>query len=247
MKRFSKSARVFYRANKGLIISSIVVLILAGSVGLWYYQRTAPARERARIVRQQEMVAGIIAKGNIDQCAEARGIIIEGVDYETVCKNNIHIDRAYENNDLSACEKLDNNLIQVDLCKQRVIVQAIMSGTNKDICEANLSDPLKLLCLETYWTEQAVARDDIALCNQLPESHQNARCKDNVLIEELVFKKKPTSCDAFSKSLQSGCELFKKNVSHAPTNSTDCSISTSRVFESLCVNREYIHNATLAP
>lgn len=247
MRSFSKSAKVFYRANKSLILSSVFVLLLLGLGGFWYYQRTAPARERARIVRQQEMVAGIIATGDLDQCAKAQGIIIEGVDYETVCRNNIHLNQARTVLNVSTCDKLENNAYAKDLCKQQIIFQSIVQGRNKDICNNSLPDQLRAFCLETYWTEQAVARDDIALCAKSGIDASVTRCMDNVLIEDLVFKKKPISCDMFSKSMQPGCELFKKDIALNATKLADCSAITNRVFESFCVNREYIHSVTLAP
>lgn len=237
MRNFSKSAKVFYRANKVLILSSVFVVLLAALGGFWYYQRTAPARERARIVRQKTMVADIIAAGDISQCARAHGIVIGGDNWEAVCKNNIALKQAARTLDLSQCDNLDGNLMNPDLCKRDVVYEKMIKNPDITLCSSLGDGALRDFCATLYWTEAAIAKNNAMLCNQHKNSARRESCKNEFLMNQLVFEEKKISCEAFPENMRSGCAALSNKKRASLTDFNVCLNTGNRLFERACIDR----------
>src|SRR3989338_6403955 len=67
-----------------IIVLGITTYILWSSVN---FRR--PVDPRIIKQAQQQRVADIIKSGDLDGCVAAQGLIIDGVNQETVCRNNI--------------------------------------------------------------------------------------------------------------------------------------------------------------
>lgn len=203
MRSFSKSAKVFYRANKSLILSSVFVLLLFGGVWFWYYQKTAPARERARIPRQQEQVAEIVRSGDLERCRQFDGKIINGNDYGRVCRNNIFLQAAFKQLDFSTCDKLMTGYSPDD-CKKTVIEKLIESKASADVC-LQLSDDLKSFCQDRFIAVGAKNAKTIAACDGMSGPSAKNQCQGNVLLNILKDDGKKTNCSLFDGDIKSQC------------------------------------------
>src|SRR3989338_5599179 len=88
----------------------------------------------------QELVARIVASGRISQCAQVHGVIIDGIDYETVCRNNIAYQRALKTLDPEYCKGLDDRLISIEQCEAGILLEKINAGAALETCNLVSSD-----------------------------------------------------------------------------------------------------------
>lgn len=233
MMSFSKSAKVFYRANRGLILSSIFVVLLLGIGGFWYWQRTAPLR----IERQKMIVADVIAAGDIEQCAKARGMVIGGDDWEKVCKNNIALQQAGRTLELSQCDKLDGDFMEPEACKRGVIYKTMVRNPNGAFCLSLGEGALSDFCHTLHWTESAIAKNDMGFCDNHQDSARIARCRDEFFVDGLVFGRKEVSCDVFSEALRAGCLAYTGEKHSSEDGVSACLTTGNRSFEQICLSR----------
>lgn len=242
MRSFSKSAKVFYRANKVLILSSVFVVLLAGLGGLWYWQRSAPLR----VERQKTMVADIIAAGDIGKCAKARGIVIGGDDWEAVCRNNIALQQAGRTLELSQCDKLDSDFMKPEVCRRGVIYKTMVRNPDGALCLSLGGGALSDFCHALHWTELAIAKNDIGFCGNHQDPARIARCKDEFFVDGLIFGRKEIACDVFSETLRAGCLAYKGENHFLEDGVRACLATGNRSFEQACLSRSQAHETKRA-
>ena len=110
-----------------LIIGIVLLVLIAGGL-VWYSaSRPAPASlaPGASSAAFQQNVKSIIQSGDPSQCASVN-VVADGVNYETVCKNNIAWNTAQANLDVAACNALDNKLMSIADCQSSVIAGLIV-------------------------------------------------------------------------------------------------------------------------
>src|SRR3989344_6926275 len=66
----------------------------------------------------QELVARIVASGRLSRCAQVHGAVIDGIDYETVCRNNVSYRLAFKTLDPEYCKSLDDKLVPIEQCEE---------------------------------------------------------------------------------------------------------------------------------
>ncbi len=221
----------------------VVVALIALAVGA--YSVTRPSKKiistHSDMPSQEKAVADIIQKGNANDCAQAAGVNIEGTNYETVCKNNIALRQAQATLDLSKCDNLDGNLMSPDLCKQDIIYKKIVKDPNSALCDSLGSQGLHDFCYGVYWTEGAIAKNDIAMCNEYKDQARVVRCKDEFFMDQLVFQGKQISCNAFSKIIQPGCAAYQKIKHVSPIDVNACLSTGNPAFGPVCIHRYQVY------
>src|SRR3989344_5805404 len=60
---------------------------------------------------KMEIVSALIDSGDINRCQKVEGTIIDGLDYYSVCRNNIIVKKIETEPDLSLCDYVDNNML----------------------------------------------------------------------------------------------------------------------------------------
>jgi hypothetical protein len=161
--------------NKILLISIIAAVLVAGSALLaWWRAATQPSDQAFR-----DDVAAIIKSGDLAACDSANRIL-DGVNYRTVCRNNIFWNEAQSNLDFTACEGLDDRLMSVKDCETSVMVGLLRKEKSLSVCNT-VPDALKAACPSAYWSLAAVDQDNVTLCRNLPSSTE-PNCERNFLI-----------------------------------------------------------------
>ena len=161
---------------------------------------------------QQALVAEIIKTGQIERCAEAKGFIVDGIDYQTVCRNNIAFNLALSRLDLSSCSLLDDKLMSIEDCQQQVLLTKLAQENDLAVCDQAPTQALASSCQNAYWFQQAFEKQDISLCDKLTDSLAQTDCRDSNLIEQLILMPDDVSCNQFSEFLlfQNDCINFKE-------------------------------------
>lgn len=132
---------------------------------------------------------------------------VDGVNYKTVCLNNIYLKLAEEKLDYSACEKLVDT--SADVCQRRVMQLIIAKEKNISACESS-PEKFKSSCSNAFWNFSAVDQKKPALCVKTSSPETAISCQNNVLIS-LVNKKITFDCASFpDKQVKSDCENFLK-------------------------------------
>lgn len=162
-----------------------------------------------------EQVAEIVKSGKISRCARVHGAIINGIDYETVCRNNVAYRLAFKRGDVSYCKKLDDVLLSVAQCESDVLRLMINKGAGVAVCvTAGISNEARSSCEREFWFRESVAKKDIALCDNIAEGMVGRDgCRINFWIKRLIADPGEVSCRVFSGSLRLDCEEFSRAVS----------------------------------
>jgi len=132
-------------------------------------------------VAKQAEVHALIESGDFNQCNAARGLNIDGIDYEAVCRNNIAIKNAFTELDLKWCDELDNKLMLVQDCKDQILLNQASSTPNLEKCNQIFNPDRHAYCLAVYWTKQALAEKKTEVCTNIVNLNYRAACRDYVV------------------------------------------------------------------
>src|SRR3989344_3655298 len=181
-------------------------VVLLASVAYWavVYRVGSPEEKR---LSEQERVAAIIQEGDPARCAEARGFVIGGVDYETVCKNNIAQQKALSSFDLTACDNVDGVLVRSDICKMEAITAALKKNHSLGICQNITDKAMKNFCTSSYWSDEAVAQKNPALCQNAAQERR-APCEAAVLVDDAALQGARLGCARYSGEAKKACSAF---------------------------------------
>src|SRR3989344_2976278 len=184
--------------SKTKVILLILVAILGIAVTAIYFtylsatqQSQGPILSAAEIRTQQEnMVADIVKQGNIGNCVRAKGIVINGIDYEKVCEYNVALDQAQKHSDLSSCDKVGEYDPASKMPCQLNIILTNVSLSDQDVCVTLSDSQLKSYCYVAYWREEGLCKSDIYICHKIDSPEGIANCRTNFYVDNLVFQKK---------------------------------------------------------
>jgi hypothetical protein len=159
----------------------------------------------------------IIQSGDAAKC-EAVNAVSDGVNYETVCRNNIAWNTAQANLDIHACDGLDNKLMSVADCQRSVVGKLIAKDTSLAVCDQFVSD-IKNFCVNNYWSMLAVAQHDPSLCQHLnsSSSQASASCEENVLLASISSATSTPECSVFTGAAETDCTNYTQSNCQALT------------------------------
>ena len=205
----------------------VVCVILIGFVIGKIFFRPSPAEV-------QEQTAEVIKQGDITKCDSFDGKVIEGVYYGTVCRNNVALNRALEQNDIASCKELDNVLMHSDDCEQQVIMKLIAESDNISVCENASSPEMKQFCQDNFWFATALKSLDVRICANLTEKTKEQSCVKNYYVTLLARDPKSVSCNQVPETLKNDCLVLQKQPSseqckllHHPMLRRECSRNVS--------------------
>lgn len=134
--------------------------------------------------------------------------IVNGVNYKTVCRNNIYYNMAADNLDFSACEKLVD--MSIEDCQKRVMLLSLSTEQSLAVCD-RVPEKLKSSCPDAHWNFSAVTQKDPSLCARTSTPEANLSCQNNVLITLAIQKETNIACSYFSnKTVKEDCENYLK-------------------------------------
>lgn len=218
----SDSAANIPAKSKKFTLTLVIILglVLLAALGFGAYRYFKKHNNKFSQVKNQassvpELAASIIKSGKIEDCIELKDQIANGVNYQTVCTNNIAQNLAQTNLDIKACEKLDNKLMAIADCQQMVVAGIANKAGNPSACDQFTSD-LKTSCISAYWSSQAIKQKDPKLCSNItPSSEQVIMNCQSFVLTSLLTPVSSTSTTA-SGLTAATCSLFTGSVK------TDC-------------------------
>lgn len=184
----------------------------------------------------QTQVAGIIKTKDLTKCGA-----VNDATYSAVCINNIALNLAQEQNNISYCSHLDDKLVSRAQCEQQVVFQKSIKEENIAVCkESTFSDIVKK-CEESFYTSLALKKNDVTVCSQNPDESKRALCHDQVMVSEsnvsMDFSK--LSCDKLQTPFaKDDCASFKKIASPQAKPEaivSFCSNQKTTLFQFVCL------------
>ncbi len=213
-------------AKRG-VAAALLIALLGGAYFLFFYKRELNNEEK------KELVARIIQKGNIDACARAKEIVLDGVNYETVCRNNVAYQLAFKTLDPKYCKDLDNKLVSIEQCEAEILLKKINTGADIAVCSGASVQGAQTYCRGIYWFREAIQKGNEALCDTIEDVGSRAPCHERVAIEGLIKNPSGTDCSRFSGSLARDCENFKSTLKSGSQNS--CTLIGNERIRSECM------------
>src|SRR3989344_5835460 len=134
--RLKKSVLVWYRLHASLIRGFGLILVFALLGSILYVSD----------FEVQEKTFKAIQKSDLEECDNVRGQIVNGVDYGTVCRNNIAHRKALAEGNVAYCDLLDNVLMSKDACVKEVLAQKIAKEPSLGVCEDAQTEDQKEVC-----------------------------------------------------------------------------------------------------
>lgn len=181
---------------------------------------------------KEQKVAGLIKTEDLARCAEVKGTVIGGADYETVCRNNIALSIAMKKLDKSYCQKLDDKLFKIGDCEQQVLFGKLAQQKSIIVCDEATTVEMKTSCVAVYWLDQAVAKWDIKLCGNVPGDQEKTNCQNNYSLALLIRDPGKISCDTMPSQLQGDCKTFKETVKNQDTRA--CQLIRNLALQAAC-------------
>ena len=180
-------------------------------------------------IKLQEKAAEIIKTGDFDKCQE-----IENQIYRTVCINNIALNLAQEKQDISYCQKLDDELVSIAGCERQVLFTKSQDKEDINVCNETKNSEIQKECQESFWPSLALNKKDINLCNNITVEQEKNSCRDNYLFkQEFTKSESDFDCQRFySQQVKSDCQIYKENILNK--KSIACNIFESDLFLNYC-------------
>jgi hypothetical protein len=198
--------------RKMLIVRGGALALIIVASAVFYFVYRAKQRESAGSTPAQieSQAAAIIKSGDVSQCSSIDRVV-NGVNYETVCKNNIAWDKAQQDLDIAACNDLDGKLMSVADCQNSVIDGLVAKAKDFSVC-GKFSGPLKNTCENQYWSASAAAKIDPSLCKNIISSSSAAsmNCEYNIILNAPEGAVGAFQCSIFSGQVKTDCENYQK-------------------------------------
>lgn len=223
---------------KNILAPLIVAVIVVGFGAYLYFPQilskflnTTKVVEVKTELELQQQVADIVATKDFSQCSKVSDLI-----YKVVCVNNIALNLAQETQDLSYCQKIDNNLVPISDCERQIIFTKSVTKGDVKVCEETNDAMIKEECITGYWQTKAYKEGNTALCENIGNEFGKNFCYDNYLFNTTFLKNiSGYDCRSFKDTqTQEDCKTYKKTASNGM-----CEGLSSMLFTNYCaVNNE---------
>ncbi len=203
--------------KRNIIVTLSIVVVIIAALVFWFSIKKRSSPPNTSLL--ETTTANIIKSGDASKCASVNQMV-DGVNYETVCKNNIAQNKAVANLDISACNDLDDKLMSVAGCQSEIIAMLAAKATSVSFCD-QWSGAQGDGCRINFWTDAAMKRGNASPCSNLPASStQVAACETDFLMFTMAAA--PTStpdCTTFTTTAaKQQCQDITKTTTHPPGN-----------------------------
>jgi hypothetical protein len=257
-QRIPKKEKMIYHPYKYLVIKAVPVIIILALVAFFYFfwvhnffgmfsgkQSESPRTEQQMkdVVklsvedekRFQEQASEIIKNANFEECQK-----IENEMYKNVCRNNIIMNKARQENDVSLCVKLDNKLMSIENCERQIAMQSSIQKEDVSICLKASIVKIQKECQINYWNNMSFEKNDIKLCDNLNDNQDQKNCRDTfIFVRDFKTNSRNFDCQKFNDyPLQSDCQKYKSNLMAKKDN--PCENIDSPLFSTVCQKNEML-------
>lgn len=205
---------------KFILLALLGVFILFLSVCIYIYLKPLPEPEILPVtqiipltpeeeIKLQEKAAEIIKTNDFDKCQE-----IENQLYRTVCINNIALNLAEETQDISYCQRLDDELVSISNCEKQVLLKKSLDKEDINVCDETKNSEIQKECKENFWLFLAREKKDIKLCDNITIEQEKNSCYDYYLFQEEFIKSESNfDCQRFySQQVKLDCQICREMI-----------------------------------
>ncbi len=156
--------------KKASLIVALAILAVGIIVGVIFFMapRSQPTNIPASAAPASEQaVASTIQGGTLQDCDQYANTIIGGINYRTVCRNNVAMRMAMTKLDYTQCQNLDDKLVSISSCEQAVVREALAKNLDASYCASVGSDALKTYCQTTFVQDEVSRSGNNKLCDTL--------------------------------------------------------------------------------
>ena len=172
-------------------------------------QKVGKNSEAQNNLKFQEKVSEIIKTENFDECEK-----VEDDFYRKVCVNNIALNLSQKKQDISYCQKIDNELVPQEDCERQVIFAKSIEKEDINVCMETKNQELQKLCQDSFYYQLAVKKEDINICDRAPEQKQNDFCHNVFLASKNMGQNFETfDCALFKgEDVKDDCKYLKDSL-----------------------------------
>lgn len=234
MKLFFEEKSIFIGAL-AVIVTLFLVILAVTQKGERRQQSMSQEERVAQELRLQAQVADIIKTKDITKCNAVNDAL-----YATVCANNIALNLAQEQNNISYCANLDDKLVSRSQCEQQVVFSKSLQEENIAICKEAVNPDTVKRCEESFYTSLALKKSDSAVCFQISEKSKQDMCHNQIVLSKSNYLTNPETLvcgDLRSLGAQEDCALFKKAASSQVGQEallSFCQKQKTNLFQNIC-------------
>lgn len=186
---------------KKLLIAVIIILTLIAAAALiysYFYPRLPVAvLPPENTMTNQEVIdktAALIKANDLAGCDSVKKIV-NGTDYQNVCRDNILNNLAKKNLDFKSCDSLSKPSLS-GFCQRDVLALWLEKEKNIAVCD-RAPETLKPGCPDAFWAIMAKAEAKPELCAKITFPVGASNCQERVFIY-MLQQGKTLDCRAFT-------------------------------------------------
>lgn len=179
--------------------------------------------------------AQAIKNNDIDACNQLDQVV-DGVNYKTVCRNNIALNTALANGDVSQCKLVDGLLVSVADCEFQTIRAKALKKESIAICDEATVLKSREQCRAEFVFALAMQRNDGSVCNDARDAQSKTDCLNAYAAERLFdSRERSADCSLFvGDDVQRDCNLYQDK------GFVSCRFFESNLFSQLCARHSGI-------
>lgn len=255
---------VISRKHSIFLAGAVIILILI-TVGLAYINlnETSPQeiivvdRERVEILldqapnirnlpqnEQKEIIQAVAQAGTLEQCEYAKGLVIDDIDYYTVCRNNFFINHALSETNLALCESLVGEGVNSSYCKIETSNNLLLlNRVDVSICDQLGSETDISNCYDYSNHIKAIRSSDSNICEEISTDSGKLSCSLSTTLAAAVFENEELNCAEFPETMQAPCQSFRDLLDKSPVKSCEVGREIIPIYD-YCRDAEQIISAT---
>lgn len=167
--------------NKKFVIAGIAIIVFL-AIGAYFFFPNLFFDASVEITVEEELqlqnqVVNIVSALDFSGCDS-----VENELYRTVCVNNIALQLAEKNLDVSYCQKIDDTLILISDCERKVVFKKSIDTENIAVCGEAQNQSVQETCKNSFYSNLAKKKDDVSICNQIQDKLGADACYNSYII-----------------------------------------------------------------
>ncbi|MEK7193239.1 MAG: hypothetical protein AAB652_00415 [Patescibacteria group bacterium] len=187
----------------------VVVLVIITVVYLGFFFRSNRGTDLlGNPDKANQALDSAVKSDRIENCAQLRGVVVSGTDYEAVCRQNILEKQAWEKLDSGYCDTL-GSASAVDYCKTSMAIAAVQKSQDLATCDS-VSEGARIPCQTAYWSAKALGNSDIKLCDNISDKDFALSCRNGFTYQRFLAAPRDVACSELPVAMRGDCATFKR-------------------------------------
>lgn len=225
--------------NLKILSTFIILLAVILTVFFYFFILNKKPAEEIKLSESdlQKQLSEVVENKNFAKCDEIKDDF-----YKKVCVNNVAVELAKENLDLSYCTKVDGQLISENYCQEQVLLLKFEKEETGDFCKELRNTSEQENCLINFYNRLALKKDNADICQNIADTKQAELCHDNYIVSKIFTQNQgKIDCSLLKNSdAKSDCENIKPDILNSdptlpPKMNEKCLLLKTRIFTPYCL------------